>query len=64
MAIKNKHLKYKKRIVFLTATRADYGKIKSIIQLIQNNKKFVTKVFVTGMQFGCLWKYEISNKKR
>ena len=49
MAIKNKHLKYKKRIVFLTATRADYGKIKSIIQLIQNNKKFVTKVFVTGM---------------
>ena len=39
----------KKRILFVTSTRADYGKIKSIILRIQNDKKFVSKVFVTGM---------------
>ena len=39
----------KKKILFVTSTRADYGKIKSIILRIQNDKKFVSKVFVTGM---------------
>ena len=46
MAIKKKIVK---KIVFLTSTRADYGKIKSIISIIQKNKNFLTKVFVTGM---------------
>ena len=39
----------KKKIVIVTATRADYGKLKSIILKIQKNKKFNTKIFVTGM---------------
>ena len=39
----------KKRILFVTSTRADYGKLKSIILRIQDDKKFVSKVFVTGM---------------
>ena len=39
----------KKKIVFITATRADYGKLKSIIKAVQLNKKFKTKIFVTGM---------------
>lgn len=39
----------KKKIVFLTSTRADYGKLKSIIIKLQNNSKYITKVFVTGM---------------
>lgn len=39
----------KKRILFVTSTRADYGKLKSIILKIQDDKKFVSKVFVTGM---------------
>ena len=39
----------KKKIVIVTSTRADYGKLKSIILKIQKNKKFLTKVFVTGM---------------
>ena len=39
----------KKRILFVTSTRADYGKIKSLIIKIQKNKKFLSKVFVTGM---------------
>jgi UDP-N-acetylglucosamine 2-epimerase (hydrolysing) len=38
-----------KKIVFVTGTRADYGKIKSIIQLIQKIDSFETYLFVTGM---------------
>jgi UDP-N-acetylglucosamine 2-epimerase (hydrolysing) len=38
-----------KKIVFVTATRADYGKLKSIILSVQKIKSFSTSVFVTGM---------------
>lgn len=38
-----------KKIIFVTATRADYGKLKSIILSVQKNKYFNTSVFVTGM---------------
>ncbi|AUP78171.1 UDP-N-acetylglucosamine 2-epimerase [Flavivirga eckloniae] len=38
-----------KRIVFLTGTRADFGKIKSLIQVIENDANFESHVFVTGM---------------
>ncbi len=39
-----------KKIIFVTATRADYGKLKSIILSIQNLKKnFNAYIFVTGM---------------
>ena len=37
------------KIIFLTGTRADYGKIKSIIQKLVKSKKFEIYVFVTGM---------------
>ena len=40
----------KKKIAFLTSTRADYGKLKSVILELQKNKNFITRVFVTGMQ--------------
>ena len=39
----------KKKILFITATRADFSKLKSLIQILQKNKKFDVKVFVTGM---------------
>jgi UDP-N-acetylglucosamine 2-epimerase (hydrolysing) len=39
----------KKKILFVTSTRADYGKLKSLIIKTQKNKKFLSKVFVTGM---------------
>jgi UDP-N-acetylglucosamine 2-epimerase (hydrolysing) len=39
----------KKKIIFVTGTRADYGKLKSIIVMLQKNQKFQTYVFVTGM---------------
>ena len=41
---------FKKKIIFVTGSRADYGKLKSIIYNIQKMKKnFISSVFVTGM---------------
>jgi UDP-N-acetylglucosamine 2-epimerase (hydrolysing) len=39
----------KKRIVFLTGTRADFGKIKSLIKITQKSKLFDVHIFATGM---------------
>ena len=39
----------KKKIVFLSGTRADFGKIKSLILGFQKKKKFKVSIFVTGM---------------
>ena len=39
----------KKTILFLTSTRADFSKIKSLILTLQKNKKFKVNIFVTGM---------------
>ena len=39
----------KKKIIFVTSTRADYGKLKSIIIKLQKNQNLITRVFVTGM---------------
>lgn len=48
-----------KKIIFVTGTRADYGKTKSLIKSLQKNKKFKIYVFVTGMhnlkKFGSTW---------
>tara|TARA_B110000908_G_scaffold170846_1_gene231607 strand:- start:1795 stop:2940 length:1146 start_codon:yes stop_codon:yes gene_type:complete len=38
-----------KKIVFLTGTRADFGKLKSLIKITQSNQKYEVHVFVTGM---------------
>lgn len=38
-----------KRILFLTGTRADFGKVKSLIQILEANTAFEVFVFVTGM---------------
>jgi UDP-N-acetylglucosamine 2-epimerase (hydrolysing) len=38
-----------KKILFLTGTRADFGKIKSLIQILENHQEFEVYVFVTGM---------------
>lgn len=39
----------KKRIVFLTGTRADFGKLKSLIHISQSCQEFETHIFATGM---------------
>ena len=38
-----------KKILFLTGTRADFGKIKSLISILEDNQGFEVFVFVTGM---------------
>jgi UDP-N-acetylglucosamine 2-epimerase (hydrolysing) len=38
-----------KKILFLTGTRADFGKIKSLISILEANSEFEVFVFVTGM---------------
>ncbi len=38
-----------KKILFLTGTRADFGKIKSLIQILEKQQGFEVFVFVTGM---------------
>jgi UDP-N-acetylglucosamine 2-epimerase (hydrolysing) len=38
-----------KHIVFLTSTRADFGKLKSLIKVTKSNKNFDVSIIVTGM---------------
>ncbi|MEO5917111.1 MAG: UDP-N-acetylglucosamine 2-epimerase [Luteolibacter sp.] len=38
-----------KRIVFLTGTRADFGKLKSLIEITSADESFEVHLFVTGM---------------
>lgn len=38
-----------RKIAFLTGTRADFGKIKSLIQILENQEQFEVHIFVTGM---------------
>ena len=39
----------KKKIVFLTGTRADFGKLKSLIRILETHAHFEPHIFVTGM---------------
>jgi len=39
----------KKKLVFLTGTRADFGKLNPLIEKIENSENFECYVFVTGM---------------
>ncbi|WP_122893845.1 UDP-N-acetylglucosamine 2-epimerase [Arcobacter peruensis] len=38
-----------KKIVFLTGTRADFGKLKSLMKITQDSNAFDVHIFVTGM---------------
>ncbi len=39
----------KKKIVFLTGTRADFGKLKSLIEVAKTDARFEVHIFATGM---------------
>ncbi len=39
----------KKKIIFLTGTRADFGKLKSLIKITQTSNLFEVHIFATGM---------------
>lgn len=42
-------MEHPKKIVFVTGTRADFGKLKSLMKIIQSDNQFELHVFVTGM---------------
>lgn len=44
-----------KRVLFITGTRADYGKIKSLIQILDGHTDIEVSVFVTGMHMQKLY---------
>jgi len=49
-----------KKIVFLTGTRADYGKIKSLIAITQSSNDFDVHIFATGMHLNKLYGYTVT----
>ena len=54
-----------KKIVFITGTRADYGKIKSLIDELEGDPKYEVYIFVTGMHLQKKYGYtyeEIASK--
>ena len=58
LILKLKKTMFKKRIAFLTATRADYGKLKSLILETQKLKNIKTYVLVAGMHnLNFFWKH-------
>lgn len=48
-----------KKIVFLTGTRADFGKLKSLMLISQNSKHFEVHLFVTGMHMDSLYGFTV-----
>ncbi|PHQ65211.1 MAG: UDP-N-acetylglucosamine 2-epimerase (hydrolyzing) [Sulfurimonas sp.] len=45
----------KKKIVFLTGTRADFGKLKSLIKISQESDEYEVHIFATGMHMNSLY---------
>ncbi|QDC70754.1 UDP-N-acetylglucosamine 2-epimerase (hydrolyzing) [Candidatus Methylopumilus universalis] len=54
------------RIIFISGTRADYGKIKILIEILHKSKIFQVNIFVTGMhlllKYGSTYKEIEKNK--
>ena len=48
-----------KKIVFLTGTRADFGKIKSLIEIARANPAFEVHIFATGMHMDKKYGYTV-----
>ena len=57
----------KKKVIFITGTRAEYGKLKSLINLFQKKKKIASYIFVTGMhmlkKYGSTYTHVIQENK-
>lgn len=57
-------LTIKKKIVFLTGTRADFGKLKSLINISKKSKLFDVHIFVTGMHLDKKFGYTIDEVQK
>ena len=49
-----------KRLVFLTGTRADFGKLRSLIEAAHNSKNIEVHIFVTGMHLQTKYGYTVN----
>ncbi len=50
----------RRRVVFLSGTRADFGKIKSLIQAASNHEELEAHIFVTGMHMEPRYGYTVT----
>lgn len=50
----------KKKLIFLTGTRADFGKLKSLIKVTQQSDVFDVHIFVTGMHLDEKYGYTVN----
>lgn len=50
----------KKKISFLTGTRADFGKLKSLIEILSSNSLFDVHIFATGMHMDSKYGYTVN----
>lgn len=48
-----------KKILFITGTRADFGKLKPLIKKVESGSRFRTDIFVTGMHTLSLYGYTV-----
>lgn len=48
-----------RKIVFLTGTRADFGKLKSLIEILRNSNQFEIHIFATGMHMDNKYGYTV-----
>ncbi|MFV8271450.1 UDP-N-acetylglucosamine 2-epimerase [Flavobacterium sp. GT2N3] len=53
-----------KKILFLTGTRADFGKIKSLINILEEHEGFEVFVFITGMHLQETYGYTLIEIER
>jgi UDP-N-acetylglucosamine 2-epimerase (hydrolysing) len=49
----------KRKIVFLSGTRADFGKLKSLIEIVRKSKLFDVHIFATGMHLDVKYGYTV-----
>jgi UDP-N-acetylglucosamine 2-epimerase (hydrolysing) len=52
-------LKIMKKIIFLTGTRADFGKLKSLIEITLKGNQFEVYIFATGMHMAKKYGYTV-----
>ena len=54
-----------KKVVFITGTRADYGKIKSLIKAMSQTDVFSVYIYITGMhlmeEYGSTYKQVVED---
>ncbi len=53
-----------KKIVFLTGTRADFGKLKSLIKISQESERYEIHIFATGMHMNSLYGATVDEIKK